>query len=113
MKSLILAKFLYFTFVSLLITSCTSSFYENTPMSELGDLDQFFKNKRTAMGNPTVNLVSKNAVSVSFIYQSTWVKDYEVANAAQYHCQKHNKNALEISDELYNEPYYKVVFECK
>ncbi len=113
MKNLVLAKLLCITLFSLLITSCTSSFYENTPMSELGDLDQFFKNKRTAMGRPTVNLVSKNAVSISFIYQTTWVKDYEVANAAQHHCQKHDKNALEISDELYNDPYYKIVFECK
>ena len=82
MKNLVLAKLLCITLFSLLITSCTSSFYENTPMSELGDLIYFFKSKRTAMGRSSVNLVSKNAVSISFIYQSTWVKDYEVANAA-------------------------------
>lgn len=112
-ENLVLAKLICITLFSLLITSCTPSFYENTPMSELGDLDQFFKNKRTISGRSTVNLVSKNAVSISFIYQTTFVKDYEVANAAQHHCQKYSKNALEISDELYNDPYYKIVFECK
>ena len=99
--------------ISFSLISCVPSFYENSPMTELGDLDQFFPSKRDILGASTVRLVSSNPVSISFIYQSTYVKDYQVANAAQFHCKKHGKNALEISDEVYNDPDWKIVFECK
>lgn len=100
-------------FLSLLTFSCVPSFYEDKPLTGIGDLNQFFQLKRTVVGAPTVKIGAMNPVSVSFIYQSTYVDNNELSNAAQHHCQKYNKSALEKSNKAAGHPYWKIVFECK
>ena len=81
---------------------------------DLGEFSKFFKKKKTWIGRPTFAVVSANPISISFLYQAEFVSDFELAAAAEYHCAKHGKFPIQVSDELYAEPKdFKVVFECK
>lgn len=102
-----------FLILFFLAVSCAPSFYENKPSKQLGEFDKFFQNKRTILGRPTVELISANPVGITLIYQSVWVSGSEVARAAEYHCRKFNKSALEKSSTEVRSVDIRIVYECK
>ena len=109
-------NFLKYTIILFLLIStsnCAPSFYTQKEIDSLGEFNQFFPVKRGMFGTDNVKIIAENAVSISFNYSIDWVNIDQLNKAAQYHCQKHSKNALQKQNEKISVDQNNIVFECK
>ena len=105
-------KILGIIVLSLLLSGCASPY---TKQDSLGEFGQFFEAQtRVLSGRATVEIISLTPKSISFWYKSLYVDLNETTNAAQYHCQKNNLDAvLKKEEDLEYGGEMKAYFECK
>ena len=104
-------KLLGIIVLGLLLSGCAST---KAKQDSLGEFGQFFENQTRFVGGATVKIISVTPKSISFWYKDLYVTLMETTNAAQYHCQKNNFDAVLKKDEnLGYGGQMKVNFDCK
>ena len=104
-------KLLGIVVLGLLLSGCAST---KAKQDSLGEFGQFFENQTRFVGGATVKIISVTPKSISFWYKDLYVTLMETTNAAQYHCQKNNFDAVLKKDEnLGYGGQMKVNFDCK
>jgi hypothetical protein len=78
-----------------LLTSCTTDRLSGDKDPALGEYGKFIsEQKRLLYGTTTVKIISKTPKNISFWSKPLYVELQELTNAAQYHCQKIDLDAV-------------------
>jgi hypothetical protein len=88
-------KLLGIVVLGLLLSGCASERLTGDKDPELGEYGKFITTqKRLIYGSATVKIISKTPKYISFWSKPLYVELQELTNAAQYHCEKINLDAV-------------------